>query len=98
MNLSEEISIKENLFTYNNKLYERLYNHEYKYRFFIRNNTDYDYVEDTSLIIELDEFLTFRTLILHIKKFLPYDKNQCENKYKETVMDYIYSEIMQELL
>jgi|TARA_R100000081_G_C4761931_1_gene140375 hypothetical protein len=93
-----EISIQENLFTYNNKIYERLYNHEYKYRFFIKNNTDYDYVEDTSLIIELDEFLTFRNLILHIKKFLPYDKNQCEDKYIETVMDYIYSEIKQELI
>lgn len=56
MNLSEEISIKENLFTYKNKLYERLYNHEYKYRFFIRNNTDYDYVENTDLIKELDHF------------------------------------------
>ena len=46
-----EISIQENLFTYNNKIYERLYNHEHKYRFFIRNNTD---KEEASLDLHLN--------------------------------------------
>jgi len=41
--LSKEISIKDNLFMFNNKLYEKLYNHDYKYRFFI-NQDNYDYI------------------------------------------------------
>lgn len=101
-NLSKEmseISIQENLFTYNNKIHEGLYKHEkYKYRFFIKNNTDYDYVENADLILELDEFLTMRSLTSHIKNIYPYSKDQCEDKYIETVMDYIYSEIKQTLL
>ena len=40
--LSKQIAIESNLFTYNNKLYEKLINHNYKYRFFINQN-NYDY-------------------------------------------------------
>jgi len=40
--LSKQIAIESNLFTYNNKLYEKLINHTYKYRFFINQN-NYDY-------------------------------------------------------
>jgi hypothetical protein len=60
MQLSQEIAVKENLFTFNNVLYEKLYNHkcyvtqqELKYRFFL--NDDYDYVEDEDLIKKLDK-------------------------------------------
>lgn len=37
-------------------------------------------------------------LIKEIKQLYPYTKCQCEEKYMETVMDYIYSEIRDELL
>jgi len=40
--LSKQISIESNLFTFNNKLYEKLINHTYNYRFFINQN-NYDY-------------------------------------------------------
>ena len=32
--LAKEIAIESNCFTYNNVLYERLYSHSHKYRFF----------------------------------------------------------------
>ena len=56
MKLSEEIAIKENLFTYKNVLYEKLYNFHHKYRFFTDNDTDYDYLECNKLIKELDYY------------------------------------------
>lgn len=37
-------------------------------------------------------------LINHLKEVVPYTNNQCPEKYMETVMDYIYSEIEQELI
>ena len=37
-------------------------------------------------------------LINHLNKVFPYNKNMCEEKYMETVMDYIYSEIKEELI
>lgn len=40
--LSKEISIEANLFMFKNRLYEKLYNHSYKYRFFIGQD-NYDY-------------------------------------------------------
>ena len=45
--LAKQISIKKHCFTYNNVLYERLYNHSHKYRFFF--DEDYDYVENIKL-------------------------------------------------
>ena len=52
--LSKQISIQKNLFTYNNILFEKLYNHSHKYRFFFDEN--YDYVENNELINELNKF------------------------------------------
>jgi hypothetical protein len=43
--LSRELAIESNLFMFNNKLYERLYDHDYKYRFFIDQN-NYDYTNE----------------------------------------------------
>jgi hypothetical protein len=50
--LSKELAIEENLFTYKGVLYERLYNHkcietgkELKLRFFI-DQDEYDYVDE----------------------------------------------------
>ena len=38
-------------------------------------------------------------LIKHLKEVFPYDGiNMCEEKYMETVMDYVYSEIKEELI
>lgn len=37
-------------------------------------------------------------LINHLKEVVPYTNNQCPEKYMETVMDYIYSEIAEELI
>ncbi len=37
-------------------------------------------------------------LINHLKEAIPYTNDQCPEKYMETVMDYIYSEIEQELI
>ena len=37
-------------------------------------------------------------LINHLNTVFPYKKDMCEEKYMETVMDYIYSEIKDELL
>jgi hypothetical protein len=37
-------------------------------------------------------------LINHLKQVIPYTNDQCPEKYMETVMDYIYSEIEQELI
>lgn len=38
-------------------------------------------------------------LIEHIKQVFPYDSiNMCPDKYMETVMDYVYSEIKDELV
>jgi len=37
-------------------------------------------------------------LINHLKEVIPYTNDQCPEKYMETVMDYIYSEIEQELI
>lgn len=37
-------------------------------------------------------------LIEHIKQVFPYDSNMCPDKYMETVMDYVYSEIKEELI
>lgn len=59
--LAKEIAIEENCFTFNNVLYERLYNHpvnplhpvNLKYRFFF--DEDYDYVEDIELVKILDK-------------------------------------------
>mgnify|MGYP003135455330 CR=1 FL=1 len=39
-----------------------------------------------------------KELIKHLNKVLPYNKDMCEEKYMETVMDYIYSEIKEELI
>ena len=52
--LSKQISIQKNLFTYNNILFEKLYNHSHKYRFFF--DEDYDYIENNELINELNKF------------------------------------------
>ena len=51
--LAKQISIQKNLFTYNNTLFEKLYNHpqNIKYRFFF--DEDYDYVESVELINKL---------------------------------------------
>ena len=51
--LALEIAIKQNCFTYNNVLYERLYSHYHKYRFFF--DEDYDYVENIKLENKLNE-------------------------------------------
>ena len=51
--LAREIAIEEHCFTYDNVLYERLYNHSHKYRFFF--DEDYDYVENIKLINKLNE-------------------------------------------
>lgn len=51
--LAKEIAIEEHCFTYDNVLYERLYNHSNKYRFFF--DEDYDYVENIKLINKLNE-------------------------------------------
>ena len=58
------IYIKENIITYNNKKYERLFNHscfitgkELIFRE-IFNEDDYDYVEDEELIKELHNVFT----------------------------------------
>lgn len=37
-------------------------------------------------------------LLKHLNKVFPYNKDMCEEKYMETVMDYIYSEIKEELI
>lgn len=37
-------------------------------------------------------------LVQHLNKVFPYNKDMCEEKYMETVMDYIYSEIKDELI
>jgi len=37
-------------------------------------------------------------LINHLKQVIPYTSDQCPEKYMETVMDYIYSEISEELI
>jgi len=39
-----------------------------------------------------------KELINHLKEVIPYTKDQCPEKYMETVMDYIYSEIEEELI
>jgi len=52
--LSKEISIEKHCFTYDNVLYERLYNHSHKYRFFF--DEDYDYVENNELINKLNKY------------------------------------------
>ena len=53
--LAKQISIQKNLFTYNNTLFEKLYNHpqNIKYRFFF--DEDYDYVESVELINKLNK-------------------------------------------
>ena len=56
--LALEIAIKQNCFTYNNVLYERLYSHSHKYRFFF--DEDYDYVENTKLENKLNEIYKHR--------------------------------------
>ena len=37
-------------------------------------------------------------LLKHLNEVFPYNKTMCEEKYMETVMDYIYSEIKEELI
>jgi hypothetical protein len=37
-------------------------------------------------------------LINHLKEVIPYSDDQCPEKYMETVIDYIYSEIVDELI
>ena len=54
MKLSKEISIQSNLFYHNNVLFEKLYDFKHEYRFFVDNDTDYDYVECDKLIKELN--------------------------------------------
>ena len=49
--LSKELAIENNLFMHNNVLYERMYNHSYKYRFFIAQN-NYDYTNKLKQIYE----------------------------------------------
>jgi hypothetical protein len=39
-----------------------------------------------------------KEIINHLNEVFPYDKNTCEEKYMETVMDYIYSEIKDKLI
>lgn len=48
---------EENVFTFENKKYERLYNHplNIKYRM-ILSDDDYDYVDDEELINRLDNY------------------------------------------
>jgi hypothetical protein len=46
----------ENVFTYNNKSYERLFNHPYQERYrVIFNDDDYDYIEDEELLNALEK-------------------------------------------
>ena len=54
MKLSKQISIQSNLFFHNNILFEKLYNFKHEYRFFIDNDTDYDYVKCNELISKLN--------------------------------------------
>jgi len=37
-------------------------------------------------------------LIKHLKQVIPYTSDQCPDKYMETVIDYIYSKIAEELI
>ena len=56
--LAKEIAIEAHCFTYDNVLYEKLYNHSNKYRFFFDEN--YDYVENVKLINKLNEIYSDR--------------------------------------
>ena len=50
------IYIEENIFSYKGKSYEKLFDHPYNEKFrVIFDEDDYDYIEDLSLIEELEK-------------------------------------------
>jgi hypothetical protein len=50
------IYIEENIFSYEGKSYEKLFDHPYNEKFrVIFDEDDYDYIEDLSLIQELEK-------------------------------------------
>ena len=51
--LAKEIAIEEHCFTYDNVLYERLYNHSHKYRFFFDEES---LLDERSWIIQVAAF------------------------------------------
>jgi len=102
-NLIKQITIEENLFIHNEIIYEKLYNHydNLKYRFFTEN--DYDYVENVEMINELDRVTyqkTFNDLVETIKSSVGEFNHNVDDKdkYFDIVLDFVYSEIVDDLI
>jgi hypothetical protein len=86
----------ENVFTFENQSYERLYDCEHKYRL-ILSEDDYDYVEDVMLIRRLD--VVFEKLIVSIPMTIQMSRREYEMLRSENqceVDDYITDLIQNE--